>query len=393
MTGIGQNSIRNKRVNRALVLDMLLRAGPLPRRELAGLTRLTPATITKITAELIAEGLVREIGVWNGRANKVGRKFIALDLVPEAVVVGAVHIRHAVVETGLVDLKGAVLARRCVHLPDQLEGDGLVDLVAKELEMAVAECGGCRLSAVGAAAVGLVDCSGGVVISAPQRPQWRGLRLASELRRRLPLPTFLENNVRSMALAERMFGALNDEANSMCVYIGNGIGSGLIIRDQIYQGGLAGGEFGHMTYLPHGLPCWCGNEGCLEQYAAEPALLRELDVGSIAEILLLARQGDARVLDGMRVAGERIGTVLASFINMFYVPRIVVAGSLADGDLPLVPEVQAVVNRLSFLARRQGVTVTGSRLGEDIGLLGAASLALWNHVFEADFQLDDQPAR
>ncbi len=393
MTGIGQNSIRNKRVNRALVLDMLLRKGPLPRRELAGLTRLTPATITKITAELIAEGLVREIGVWNGRATKVGRKFIALDLVPDAVVVGALHIRCDMVETGLVDLKGRLLTRRSAPLPEQLDGAGLVDLAVKELDLAVAGRGGRRMAAIGVAAVGLVDFSDGAVISAPQRPDWRGLRLAGELYKRLSLPTFVENNVRCMALAERMFGSLNAEANSMCVYIGNGIGSGLIIRDQLYQGGLAGGEFGHMTYLPHGLPCWCGNEGCLEQYAAEPALLRVLGAGSVDDVLRLARQGDQDVVDKLRVAGERIGTVLASFINMFYVPRIVVAGALAESDLPLVKEVQDVVNRLSFLARRQGVTVTGSGLGEEIGLLGAASLALWHHVFEADFQLEDVPAR
>lgn len=393
MAGIGQNSTRNKRVNRALVLDMLLRGGPLPRRELANLTRLTPATITKITAELISEGLVREIGVWNGRVTKVGRKFIALDLVPEAIVVGALHIRSDVLETGLVDLKGTLLVKRRTAFPDRLNGQALAEFAAGELTLASAECGTCRLSAIGVGSVGLVDFADGVVISAPQHPSWRGLPLARELAQRLSLPIFVENNVRSMALAERMFGCLNDEANSMCVYIGKGIGSGLIIRDEIYQGGLAGGEFGHMTYLPHGLPCWCGNEGCLEQYAAEPALLRELAVGSVDRALMLAQQGDPETLEQLRLAGERIGTVLASFINMFYVPRIVMAGTFASSDLPLVKEVQDVVNRQSFLARRQPVTVTASSLGEDIGLLGAASLALWRHVFQTDFAAEDLSAR
>ncbi len=393
MVGIGQNSIRNKRVNRALVLDMLLRGGPLPRRELATLTRLTPATITKITAELIAEGWVREIGVWKGRAVKVGRKFIALDLVPEAVIVGAVHIRSDSLETGLVDLKGKLLAKRRSALPDHLDGGALIELAAEELKQALAESKVSRMAAIGVGSVGLVDFADGMVIGAPQHPAWRGLQVSREFVQRFSLPTFVENNVRAMALAERMFGRLGNETNSMCVYIGKGIGSGLIIRDQIYQGGLAGGEFGHMTYLPHGLPCWCGNEGCLEQYAAEPALLRELGIRSVDRLLALAAQGDREVLELLRIAGERIGTVLASFINMFYVPHIVIAGTLASDDLPLVREVQDVVNRQSFLARRRPVKVSASALGEDIGLLGAASLALWRQVFQADLDVETRFAR
>ncbi|MHB1683675.1 MAG: ROK family protein [Bacilli bacterium] len=385
----GQNSTRNKYVNRVLVLNTLLRRGALPRKELALLTRLTPATMTKITAELIAEGLVHEIGVVQGQDNKVGRKSISLDLIGHAYWVLGVHVRSDRLELGLADIKGVICAQRTILLRKGIQADDFLSFLADEIREFMTAQQPRKVSAIGVGVVGLVSFCEGAILSA-QHLGWRDVKVKARLQEEFGIPVFVENNVQTMALAEVLFSRSNETPGLVCVYIGQGIGAGLVIRDQIYQGGLAGGEFGHMTYWPHGESCWCGNTGCLERYASEPVVLKELGLSTIADLADLSQSDSARVDAVLREAGERIGTVLASLLNMVYVPTVIIGGTLAAVKYPLVEQIRRVVNQQSFLARMDPVVVMPSRFEERLGMMGAASLALVNTVFQMDGSTDKQ---
>src|SRR5699024_101768 len=131
------------------------------------------------------------------------------------------------------------------------------------------------------------------------------------------IPIYLENNVKSMANAERMFGAGKYNSNFLSIHIGEGIGSGMIINDTLFHENSIGlGEFGHMTYLPDGIPCWCGNRGCIERYASENEILQRLNISSIKKLFDLINDKNTNVLRELDNVGRKVGIVLVSLVNM-----------------------------------------------------------------------------
>jgi N-acetylglucosamine repressor len=188
-----------------------------------------------------------------------------------------------------------------------------------------------------------------------------------------------------MALAEKLFGSCKNETDFLCVYLGQGIGSGMYLRDQLFRSDLTGaGELGHMIYQPGGIPCWCGSCGCLERYASEAAILKEFKVSSIDDFITGCKHGDEKMRKGATDAGKQIATVLTSIINMLHVHKIMIGGKLADLELPLITEIRKEVRHLSFLDKKRRVEIEASSMGEQVGVIGAASLALLYAVFNAN---------
>jgi N-acetylglucosamine repressor len=382
MTLIGHNIARTKLTNKRTVLQCLLRYGSISRQQIAVITDLTPATISNLTSELIEEGLVMEMGILLPAKRRVGRKSIALALNPNACCTLGVHMSANEVQIGQVNLYGIARTIRRNELPLQLEQGQFIDRLLADIDACVTEASDKVVTAIGIGLVGLVDFDKGVYLSR-EHLGWKDVPLESLLRERHRIPVYVDNNVRTMALAEKMFGAGRKLTDFLFIYIGQGIGSGLVIGDRLYRGGQSGaGEFGHMTYMPDGPECWCGNWGCLEKYASHAAIIKELGANGTADLLLRLDQGDRLAEEAVSNAGRKIGTVLASYINMFYVPNIVVGGVLSKETYPLLGEIRRELMNRSYLAKREHVQITASELGDGIGLAGAAALAQWNEIFE-----------
>jgi N-acetylglucosamine repressor len=383
MKRIGQNTLRTKVINKSLVLQTLLDWGQISRQQIAEITSLTPATITNIAGKLIEEGLVKETGTIEGRDSRAGRKSVALDLREDTIKVIGVHIRLDYIEIGLVNLKGQLEQRHNVVMPPNISETEFQKLLTEKLTNFIDENKGISISAIGIGALGLVNFEEGEILSAINLG-WSHMNLSSHIQKKFHVPVYIDNNVRAMTLAEKMFGQSKRLNNFMSIYIGQGIGAGLVINGQIYRGGITGaGEFGHMTYIPDGQPCWCGNRGCLERYASEAAITKTLNNISIPDMLEAANRGDLDTLSVLETAGESIAVVLTSFINMFHIQKVTFGGKLANEKYPLVKKIREIVNERSFLARQEEVKVEVTEMGENIGLLGAASLALLYGVFQS----------
>lgn len=377
----GQNITRAKQTNRSKVLQSLLRYEPTSRHHIAEMTNLTSATITNLTAELIEEGLIREVGYLQDGEKRAGRKFVALALNSDAYWVVGVHISYGLVEFGLVNLSGELRRSHQFPISVALDENALIEQLEQGLDAFLSEIGDVQVRAIGIGCLGLINFEKGEVL-AVEHMGWGTVSLAARLTKRFQLPVYLDNNVRAMALGEKMFGDSKQVSNFLCIFIGEGIGSGLILSDELYRGGRTGaGEFGHMTYLPDGSPCWCGNHGCLEQYSSNSALVRKLGAASLQQVISDYRQGRPEAAEAIRQAGQAIGTALASYINVFHVDKAVIAGVLASPDFPLLVEVEKELQSRSFLFRKEKVEVGVSGLGKEIGLAGAASLALYYEVF------------
>src|SRR5438105_13399421 len=198
-----------------------------------------------------------------------------------------------------------------------------------------------QFAGTGIGVPGIIDMASGTVLQSPNLPDWANYPVRGEIQRRLDSQVILENDANVAALGEKWMGARRD-AESMCMFtLGTGRGAGIVLDGKIWHGmmGMAG-ECGHITVFPDGVPCGCGNRGCVEQYASATAVKRmAIEAIATGRALELARamsenpefsskvvfqyamQGDAAAKQIFVVVGRALGMVLAYLVNALNLPR------------------------------------------------------------------------
>ncbi len=252
-----------------------------------------------------------------------------------------------------------------------------------------------QLAGVGVSAPGPIDTTAGVITDPPNLPGWHNVPLARILRERLDVPVTLENDANCGAVGEHMFGAGRGYRHMLFVTISTGIGGGIIIDNELYEGASgAAGEVGHIGVSVDGPACGAGHVGCLEAFASGTAIAaraREMIAGGglprtarIAEhdpplsaksVHLAAEQGEAEAAAIIAGAGRYLGIGLASLINVFNPQAIVLGGGLTNmGDAILGPAVETARTR-SFAQSFMDVRIVEGELGERVAALGAIAVA------------------
>ncbi|HEU0131353.1 MAG TPA: ROK family glucokinase [Mycobacteriales bacterium] len=287
-----------------------------------------------------------------------------------------VDIGGTKVAGGVVDGGGRVLAETRRATPSD-DADAALDAVVEVVRELRAEC---DVAAVGVAAAGYVSADRTTMLFAPNLP-WADVPVRDRVAEAVDLPVVVENDANAAAWAESRFGAGRGEPDLVCLTVGTGIGAGIVVDGELYRGrfGIAG-EPGHLTVVPDGIPCGCGNAGCLEQYASGTALVRyakarglDSDGPAIADA---ARDGDERAVAAFAEVGEWLGRGLANVATVLDPGLFVVGGGVADaGALLLDPARASFARHLSGAAHRPHADVRPAALGNAAGLVGAADLA------------------
>lgn len=367
--------------NRSLVLQTLYRNGELSRADLARATGLTRVTISDLVADLIAAGLVVELGQRDearpGKPatllgiNHTGHCIIGLDLSGAQSFLGA-----------LLDLDGGVIEHREVLLHDATGPEALecvVDL-ARQLVAAART----PVLGVGVGSPGIVDRDG-VVLTAPNLG-WTNVALRDGLAEATGLPVFVANDANAATLAELTFGdprpragresgaqpsggeprGHGERGDLMVVTVGHGVGAGLIIDGRLIVGsGSAAGEIGHVVVgTDGGSECACGKHGCLETWLAAPRLEAAIAADPAAR--------DA-VLDE---AGRRLGIALAPVVAALNLAEVVLSGPAHLLDGRLLASAVATLRSRTLDELHGDLTLRMSALGKDIVLRGAAAMVL-----------------
>lgn len=299
------------------------------------------------------------------------------------------------VAAGVVTPQGRVLARVRTETPERSKSPAVVeDTVVAVVEELRTEY---PVRAVGVGAAGFVDERRASVLFAPHL-SWRREPLRDALSARLGLPVVVENDANASAWAEVRAGAARGLEHVVVVNLGTGIGGAIIQDGRLRRGrfGMAG-EFGHMTVVPGGYRCECGNRGCWEQYASGNALAREArglveagspmaralyqavggDAGLITGTLVseLAGKGDRACIELMEDAGEWLGRGLANLAAAFDPELFVIGGGVSEsGDLFLGSARTAFARRLTGRGYRPEARVVAAALGNEAGMVGAADL-------------------
>ena len=303
------------------------------------------------------------------------------------------------ISAALVGSAGEIIAR---DYRETQAAEGPQAVVGRMLDgarrvMAQAGVTQAQVTAVGVVAPGPLDVEAGVVMSPPNLPGWNHVPLKQLIEDDLGITTFLENDANAAALGEFRFGAGRGIEHMIYVTASTGIGGGLILDGKLYHGasGMAG-EIGHQTLVPYGPLCGCGNRGCLEALASGtaiarqarervargvPTLMADLAGGDpecftaklVAEA---ARQGDVEAREILAEAMNYLGIGMANLVNLFNPQLIVIGGGLTNIGDALFEPVRRAIDRHAFRAQARAVRVVRAELGDDVGVLGAAAVAL-----------------
>lgn len=362
--------------NRALVLQTLYSSGAQSRADIARETGLTRVTVSDLVAELIAEGLVVELG--QREDARPGKPATLIDVARDAFQIIGLDLSEHEVFRGAVTALDGTIVERAELARGGATGDAAVQLVEQLVDRLLA-LATVPVLGVGVGSPGVVDPHG-VVRSAPNLG-WVDLPLQERLAARTELPVHVANDANVAILAEHGETAPGD---LLLVKVGHGVGAGLIVGGRpVIGGGFAAGEIGHVVVGTDGGPrCACGKDGCLEAWVAEPRLTAQLEaVGASPGPVDGAEAGDdpevAAARDEiLREAGRRLGIVLAPVVGALNLTEVVLSGpaELLDGAFH-----EATVDTLrkrTMAELNRDLRLRMSEQAEDIVLRGAAVMVL-----------------
>ena len=263
----------------------------------------------------------------------------------------------------------------------------MVENITRQREIAVQR--GLIVAAVGVGAPGVIQMDKGIVVKSPNFPDWNNLPLKEELEKALHIPVVIENDANAAALGEQWRGAGRGIGSMILLTLGTGVGGGIVLDNRIWQGadGMAG-EIGHMTIIPDGRLCGCGNTGCLEMYASARGIVQSYKERSAASgavtsgditsehVYESARKGEPGAVEVMRGMGRMLGIGIASLINIFNPQMIVIGGGVKDAWPLFIGATHEEVMRRAFQVPAERTEIVPSLLGDDAGVIGAAAVAL-----------------
>ncbi|MCM3087542.1 ROK family transcriptional regulator [Bhargavaea ginsengi] len=367
-----------KTINKSLVLDLIIKQGPVSRAAISKSTGLNRATVSTMVAELIKESFVFEIG--EGQSSG-GRKPVMLYFNEQAGYSIGIDLGVNYLLGVLTDLSGAVIEEISVSLDErdaaQVTGKLMAmirGLTARTPDSPYGVIG------IGVGVPGIVDREGKILF-APNLG-WREVELKKLLEAEFGIPVTVANEANAGANGERLYGAGRLSTDQVYVSIGIGIGTGIVIGGDLYAGtsGIAG-EMGHFTIDAFGERCPCGNYGCWELYASENALLKEVEGAlgerlELEEILGLAKRGNEVVVGAIQKVGQHIGIGLISIIHSLD-PETVIIGNRMTLFEPWIAEPirDVLEERLAVHHDADGM-VRFSELGRDSCAVGAAAFSI-----------------
>ncbi len=386
--------------NLSIVLNYIWEAGePIARPRLTEISGLNKSTIGSLLAQLQAWNFIKETGT---SSIGPGRPGIMIDINPDAGRLIGVEIGVDFISAVLTDLKANSVWQSKIdtnnegstRTPDQATMlEQTEQLIQKAIDLT--QIAGQRLLGIGVGVPGLVDHATGSLLFAPNLG-WRDVPLR-EILQRFGVPVIVENEANAAALGEHMLGVAQRIDNFIYLSAGVGLGGGIVIDGKLY-GGVGGyaGEIGHMTLVPDGPQCNCGNRGCWETLIGPTAIIERVQQAAsegrtpilmalpelngavqtigMKHIIQAAELGEPSVLHVLDEVGRYLGIGIASLLNAFNPSLVVLGGGLSPVGPYILPRAQREVEARALAAARAGVNITLSAFKFDACVMGGVSL-------------------
>ena len=379
-------------LNRATVFDLLRTRKVISRIALARETGFSKATISEIVDQFIREGFVRELGPGQSSG---GRRPTLLEFDPRARYAIGLELGDAACSAVLTDLNAEPIQTLSRAVRAQ-NGDDAVSAAIQLVGELKADLPNGSLLGVGVGTPGLVDSARGVIQMAPDLG-WQDVPVGPPLAEEFALPVAVVNRAKAAALGEAWCGAGRQVDNLIYVSLSTGIAAGVVIGGRLYRGvSMSEGELGHVTVVPDGPLCRCGNRGCLQALAGaeailsrlrqrlrdgQPTLMEDLANGKLDLLTLQmvaqgAAAGDALVLSVLDEVAAYVGTAAANLINILNPRMLVLGGSIIRALPSLVPRIEAEIRRRAMAVPFSAVQIVPSQLKGNAVPVGAAAFLL-----------------
>jgi glucokinase len=302
------------------------------------------------------------------------------------------------IKTALITLQGDIVKK--VEIPSEKESgpERVINNICTSIQLAVKEAGQIfdQVQGIGLGTPGPLNTQKGIVCNAVNIPGFINIPLRDVIQERFGIPAYLENDANAAGYGEYWKGAGRGSSLMVAYTLGTGVGGGIIIDGKLIRGANdSGGELGHMTIVPDGEMCSCGNRGCVEAYASAtflvkhtsaklkkgcPSLLTKwLEEGKILTAKLIdeaRRAGDAFSAEMLQGVGYYLGLGVANVVSALNPDVVVVGGGMMKAGEIILEPVRREVQKRTFREHYEHLRIVAAELGNDAGVIGAAGLAL-----------------
>ncbi|PUU91169.1 glucokinase [Halanaerobium congolense] len=301
-----------------------------------------------------------------------------------------IDIGGTAVKAGIITENGEVIEKRSLSANINNYQVPLLERVKKaalEIKTA-AQKKEFEIQGIGVSAAGQIDSNKGMIIGDNGHiPDWKGTNLKREIEELTDLKTEVENDANCAAIAEKWIGNARDYKDIIIYTIGTGIGAGIIIDNQIFNGSRGiGGEIGHMIIEHQGRKCSCGNRGCFEQYASMTALVRD-----VKKELKLDQEIDGKyIFEELKAKNDEIKKVVDQFLNyhataiisllhIFNPEAVIIGGGVSAQKELLIKPLEEIVRAKAMPAYTEEFTLKTAALSNDAGMIGAVKNFIERH--------------
>ncbi|MDQ0820675.1 putative NBD/HSP70 family sugar kinase [Arthrobacter sp. V4I6] len=391
----GTNLPRMGDFNLTVILDAIRRTpGGLSRVELAQIVGLSPQTISNISRRLLDQSLIVEAGK---EGTGPGKPRTMLRLNPAGMYAVGVHLDPAVLTFVLLDLVGAVVKHSRITTPSGSDPRAVIDTIAAEIQRLIEVSGvdRAKIAGLGVASPGPIDLEEGTVVDPPLLLGWVRVPLRDALAEATGLSTLVDKDVTSAAVAETWAGGPSGAGSFVFMYMGTGIGCGIVLNDEVVRGTSGNaGEIGHIIVDPDGPPCDCGKRGCVKSSCIPQVLVAQAEAAGIldgsrqdkgapavqegfAALCDAAEAGNAEAVEIIEKSAVLVARAVSVITNTLDVDRVVFGGPfwtcLSESYLAIIP---GLIEEASDTRKIHAIEVVGTGVGEDVGAVGAACLVL-----------------
>ncbi|WP_028864089.1 ROK family protein [Psychromonas aquimarina] len=383
-----------KQANSATIYKVIEKYAPISRVKIAKVSKLAPASVTKITRQLLESGIISETA---RQASTGGRCAISLAPNSASIYVLAVKIGQKLLSLSRYNLAGEQLSNKQVNIQGE-DGEQLIELLISEIDHYINNelHNADKISAISITLSGLINPKQGRVVYTPHY-SFKDYPLVEVIEQRFNLPTFIGNHTRSLALAEHYFGATKNCADSILVTIHHGVGSGIIIQGKALLGqNFNIGEIGHIQANPAGKQCHCGNFGCLETEVSDRVILEKVESAirqgcftqlepqdiSIDSIYQAAAANDPLCQKIIEDAAVYLGKTVAILINLLNPQKIIIAGKITQAENSLFSTINQCITHQALPDFQKELKIEAAQLNPNSTV--AAFALIKQALYEGD---------
>jgi len=258
-----------------------------------------------------------------------------------------------------------------------------------------AEKKGEKVCAIGIGSPGCIDFKTGRLLGGTLNfEHWKNAPIKKNFENKFNILTWVDNDANLMALAEARKGAGQKYKNLLCATLGTGIGGGIILNNKVYRGvHYSAAEIGHIIIEYDGRPCNCGNRGCLEAYAAAPAMVERyrkklkrtgvmfnIDELTTEFIFQKAELNEDLAKETIIETCDYLGVGLAGAANTIDPQIIIIGGGVAEAGAGFIKRIEQVVKHYTLKSIARDLKVVKAELNLDAGIVGAILLAAENFL-------------